>query len=193
MKPRHMLLAALLAAALAASFWPGDGEDPEAEVVGALDRRARLAGRGCPEGGVDCDANVAPSPQPSPDGRGRSVSPLPSGEGQGEGGGRHDRFTPAPAANLFPAQSFRPPPKPVAPALVPPSPPPTAPPLPFTFVGAWTEDGRQTVFLERGGQLITAHGVEILPGGWRLDAVGPEGLTFTYVSLNQQRTLRIGP
>lgn len=168
MKPRHTLLAVLLAGALAAAFWPVDEADREGtDVVEAVARPARPAA----EAAAPAVANQAPV----------------------AGAGAQPRFAEAKGRNLFPAQSFRPPPKPVAPPPVLPPPPPMAPPVPFTFVGKWSEDGREAVFLERGSQLVTAHAGDTLPGGWRLDAVGPEGLTFTYVSLNQQRTLRIAP
>ena len=169
MQPRHAALALLLAGTLAAAFWPGEDDSLEGDVVEAVARPQR----------------PLPPPDLGPASPPSDASALPDAQPRA-------RFAMAGAANLFPAQSFRPPPKPVAPAPVLP-PPPMAPPIPFTFVGAWHEEGQETVFLERGGQLITTHAGETLPGGWRLDTVAPEGLTFTYVSLNQQRTLRIGP
>jgi hypothetical protein len=178
--PRQWALAGLLLATLAAAFWPMDeaalGEaDEVVAVVDVAERRGQ--GRAdCPEGG--CNGDVAPSPRSSPGGRGREEA----------------RFAAALTGDLFPAQSFRPPPPPPPPpqpAL--PPPPPMAPPLPFTFVGAWQEAGKEAVFLERGPLLLTVRVGETLPGGWRLDRFEPDGLTFTYVSLNQQRTLRIAP
>lgn len=179
MQPRHIVLALLLAGTLAASFWPRE-EGGNEDVVEAV---------------------VRPQPQSSSPSHARQQPPAPltpvslaqpDVQVAGNEGGA-PRFAMGEMVDLFPAQSFRPPPKPVRPAPVLPPPPPMAPPVPFTFVGAWTENGRETVFLERGSQLITTHAGETLPGGWRLDAVSPEGLTFTYVSLNQQRTLRTGP
>lgn len=170
MQPRHVVLALLLAGTLAASFWPRE-ESGNEDVVEAVVR-----------------PQVASHAQ--------QQFPAPLAQPDAQAGGNGDgaiRFAMGEMANLFPAQSFRPPPKPAAPAPKLPPPPPMAPPLPFIFVGAWTEAGQETVFLERGGQLLTTHAGETLPGGWRLDKVGPEGLTFTYVSLNQQRTLRTGP
>lgn len=179
MQPRHVALALLLAGTLAAAFWPreegGDGDVVEAMVRPQAPSRAQHQPPALPENATLAQPGV-----------------QAAGEAAGDTGGTL-RFAMGDMANLFPAQSFRPPPKPVPPAPVLPPPPPMAPPVPFTFVGAWTENGRETVFLERGSQLITAHAGETLPGGWRLDTVSPEGLTFTYVSLNQQRTLRTGP
>jgi hypothetical protein len=101
-------------------------------------------------------------------------------------------FAPEAGADLFPAQSFRPPPARVR-VETPPPPPPMAPPLPFAYVGAWTEAGVETVFLAQGERVLSVRAGAALPGGWRLDAVAPDSLQFTYESLNQQRTLRIAP
>lgn len=181
MKPRHVVLALLLAGVLAASFWPQDedGVDDVVEVVARPQGQHQVSA--LPP--VSTQPHAQPHTQPD-------TQPVDAVANNVAG---DLRFAMAEAANLFPPQSFRPPPKPVAPAPVLPPPPPMAPPVPFTFVGAWHEDGKETVFLERGSQLITTHAGETLPGGWRLDTVSPAGLTFTYVSLNQQRTLRIGP
>lgn len=102
-------------------------------------------------------------------------------------------FTEAAAADLFPVQSFRPPPPPPPKIIPPPPPPPMAPPLPFTFVGIWTEEGRETVFLNQGERVLFAHKGEKVAGGWRLDDVQTGSLLFTYEPLNQQKTLRISP
>lgn len=177
MQPRHVVLALLLAGTLAAAFWPRE-EGGDADVVEAVVRPQVPSHAQQPA----LTENAAPA---QPDVQAASAA---AGDTSGT-----LRFAAGEMASLFPAQSFRPTPKPVPPAPVLPPPPPMAPPVPFTFVGAWTENGRETVFLERGSQLITTHAGETLPGGWRLDTVSPEGLTFTYVSLNQQRTLRIGP
>lgn len=175
MTPRHMLLGVALVATLAAAFWPrqeGDEEgNDDLEVVEPVARRTP----------------ALPSVSP-PAAQAEATPGTPAGTAAPV-----QRFTAEDLINLFPAQSFRPPPKPVPPPVIPPPPPPMAPPVPFTFVGAWTEGGRETIFLERGSQPVSAHVGDTLAGGWRLDAFTPEGLTFTYVSLNQQRTLRIGP
>lgn len=179
MSSRHALLALLLAGTMAAAFWPRDEADT---LVEAVTRPARQAVPGTPPG-----ASTEARPV---------NEAMPSAPSEAAGPASEMRFATADAVNLFPRQSFRPPPKPAKPAPVlppPPPPPPMAPPVPFGYVGAWTENGQETVFLSRGEQVIGTHRGATLPGGWRLDTVSPEGLTFTYVSLNQQRTLRIGP
>jgi hypothetical protein len=96
-------------------------------------------------------------------------------------------------ANLFPSQSFRPPPPPPPKAVPLPPPPPMAPPLPFGFLGAWTENNEETVFLSLGDSVLLVRPGMKLAGGWRLDQSLNGALLFTYEPLNQQRTLRIAP
>lgn len=171
MTPRHILLALALAGTVAAVFWPM--EEPN-DVVEPLARPTR------PSTSIPTEAPAGPGSGQAPTGDVRPPAPL--------------RFAAGNAADLFPAQSFRPPPKPLpAPPPPPPPPPPTAPPLPFKYLGSWSENGRESVFLERGELVLTTEAGATLPGGWRLDEIKPEGLTFTYVSLNQQRTLRTAP
>lgn len=165
MKPRHLVLGALLVAASAAAFWPS-AEAP-VEVVEPVQRAAR------PSGAVALtQIEAAPA----------TASPMRS----------HPPLAAEPAADLFPSQSFRPPPPPMEEQAEPP-PPPMAPPLPFGYLGAWTENGRLTVFLAQGGQTLCAEKGERLPGGWRIDDATPESVLFTYEPLNQQKTLRIAP
>ena len=173
MTTRHLVLGGLLLVTLAAAFWPTDpleqAGDGNVGVVEAVNRdrqvhRALAAQDGLP---LTTESTVLPSDA------------------------RQARLAAALQADLFPAQSFRPPPPPPPKPAAPP--PPMSPTLPFTFVGAWLENGRQTVFLEQGAMLLSVHVGDRLPGGWRLDAHTPESLTFTYVSLNQQSTLRIAP
>lgn len=99
----------------------------------------------------------------------------------------------AAGADLFPVQSFRPPPPPPRKIVPLPPPPPMAPPIPFGYVGTWTENGQETVFLSQGDRVLHVRRGVALAGGWRLDDVQPGGLLFTYEPLNQQKTLRISP
>ncbi len=163
MNPRHLLLGAALAGAVYLSLFPPMAEE-EPEVV-APTRRAIATG-------------VA-GPGPVPTALPTATARPPIAEEA--------------AADLFQSQNFRPPPPPPPKIVAPPPPPPMAPPLPFTLVGIWTEDGKETVFLSRGEQVVFAHKGDRLAGGWRLDEVRPEALLFTYESLNQQKTLRISP
>lgn len=74
----------------------------------------------------------------------------------------------------------------------PPPPPPQAPAVPFRFVGAQEADGVQLVFLEQQQQVHIARTGEVVADGWRLDKLTERSVIFTYVPLNQQRTIPIG-
>jgi hypothetical protein len=114
-------------------------------------------------------------------------APAPAVDGRS---GEKPIFAPKAGADPFPVQSFRPPPPP-PPRIVPP--PPMAPPLPFGFVGMWTENGQEIVFLSQRDAVLSASKGQTLAGGWRLDDVRAGTLLFTYMPMNQQKTLRIAP
>jgi hypothetical protein len=82
-----------------------------------------------------------------------------------------------------------PPPAPVAP---PPPPPPSAPPLPFTLIGKGFENGAWEVYLSRSGKTYIVKPKTVIDGMYRVDAIAPPILTFTYLPLNQVQQLNIG-
>ena len=95
-------------------------------------------------------------------------------------------------ANLFPEQTwFIPPPPPPPPPYVPP-PPPQAPALPFSYMGRWQEAGQTTYYLVRGMLPVSVRAGQVLDGVWRLEPVTGSLLNFTYLPLNQTRSLRTG-
>ncbi len=95
-------------------------------------------------------------------------------------------------ANLFPEQTwFVPPPSPPPPPYVPP-PPPQAPALPFSYMGRWQEAGHTTWYLARGTVPVSVRAGQVLDGVWRLEPVVDGILNFTYLPLNQTRSLRTG-
>ena len=164
MKPRHLLLAAALAATLVAVWLAGDEDAASTALVEPAPRRDAPLAAAAPTNATDI-AGAAATPA-------RFVL-----------GGK----------DLFPAQSWVPPPPPPPPmpqAL--PPPPPQAPPLPYRYLGRWLDDGVETVFLARGDLLLSARGGDHL-GDWRLDEVRDERLTFTYLPLQQLRQLGISP
>ena len=91
---------------------------------------------------------------------------------------------------------IEPPPQPAAPraasAAMAPPPPPMAPPLPYTYMGKMTEQGQLSVFLTRNGKPYVARAGEVLDGQYRVDAINPPLLEFTYLPLAQKQTLNIG-
>ena len=95
-------------------------------------------------------------------------------------------------ANLFPEQTwYVPPPPPPPPPYVPP-PPPQAPPLPFSYLGRWQDAGQTTWYLARGALPVSVRTGQVLDGVWRLEPVTGGMLNFTYLPLNQTRSLRTG-
>lgn len=97
--------------------------------------------------------------------------------------------------NLFPEQTwYVPPPPPPPPRYVPPPPPPPpqAPPLPFSYMGRWQEAGQTTYYLTRGSLPVSVRPNQVLDGVWRLEPVTGGMLNFTYIPLNQTRSLRTG-
>ena len=96
-------------------------------------------------------------------------------------------------ADLFPKQSwYVPPPPPPLPPPPPPPPPPQAPALPFTYMGHWQEGGQTTYYLARGLESLSVRPGQVLDGVWRLEPVSGSLLNFTYLPLNQTRSLRTG-
>jgi len=95
-------------------------------------------------------------------------------------------------ANLFPEQTwFVAPPAPPPPPDVP-SPPPQAPALPYSYMGRWQEAGQTTYYLARGALPVSVRAGQVLDGVWRLDPVTGTQLNFTYLPLDQTRSLRTG-
>lgn len=162
---RRALLFALLAGALGWSAWLAlqDESAGEAELVEPA-QRARTA-----------EAASVPPAQ-------TRAAPPPSTEA------RLGRMR----ADLFPEQTwYVPPPPPPPPPYVPP-PPPQAPALPYAYMGRWLDGGDATWYLTRGGQPVSVRAGQVLDGVWRLDAASAGALTFTYLPLNQTRSLRTG-
>lgn len=164
MNPRHLILGLALAGAAILAFLPA--REPADEIVTPI-RRAKAPA-----------VPIATNPAPPPATGGEAGRP---------------EFTAEAESDLFPPQSFRPPPPPPPKYVQPAPPPPMAPPLPYGFIGAWTENGEETVFLSQGDRTLSVRKGMKLAGGWRLDDIQPGSLLFTYEPLNQQNTLRIAP
>jgi hypothetical protein len=94
--------------------------------------------------------------------------------------------------NLFPEQSWYVPPPPPPPRPYVPPPPPQAPALPYSYMGRWQEAGQTTYYLTRGSTPISVQSGQTLDGSWRLETVTNGMLNFTYLPLNQTRSLRTG-
>ncbi|HWI14641.1 MAG TPA: hypothetical protein VNT02_10325, partial [Burkholderiales bacterium] len=69
---------------------------------------------------------------------------------------------------------------------------PTAPPLPYTYFGRMTEDGKLYVFLQRGERNYTAKSGDVLDAQYRVEDITPGGVVITYLPLKQRQVLHIG-
>jgi hypothetical protein len=67
---------------------------------------------------------------------------------------------------------------------------PTAPPLPFKYFGRLTENGKSEIFVMRDQDLLTVvPGLNL--GDYRVDQVGENQISFTYLPLKTKQTLDI--
>lgn len=90
------------------------------------------------------------------------------------------------AANLFPAQSWQPPPPPP-----PPPEKPKAPPLPFAYLGHLAEGGKITLFLGSQQRTLIVHAGDTIDGIYRIDAITPQRALITYLPLDIQQSLTL--
>ncbi|MFC0131680.1 hypothetical protein CR105_12605 [Massilia eurypsychrophila] len=168
MTPRHMLMGAALV--VAAGFAIFGDKTPGGEVVEPVVRAP--AASTAPARVVAAAPKDATAPA--------ILRLLPRDELIAAGDG----------ADAFGSRDWTPPPPPPQPA--PPPPPPTAPPLPFTFVGKAVEKGEWEVFLARGAETLIVRNKTVIDGVYRVDAIAPPGMTFTYLPMNQVQQLNIG-
>jgi hypothetical protein len=97
--------------------------------------------------------------------------------------------------NVFVATSWfvPPPPPPKALPVKPlPPPPPSAPPLPFSYLGRYVEDGKLTLMLVRADRIYTVSEGELIDNTYRIGAVSGSLLELTYLPLNIKQTLNVG-
>jgi hypothetical protein len=198
MNPRHIAMgAALLAAGALVIF--GDNK-PDSDVAEAVERKPARGSAG-PVAPVGTPAALAAMPAAMPPARAGAASAtgadpailrlLPRatliGNGDEAMGGGQD---------LFGSRDWNPPPAaPVvadnAAAQAPP-PPPSAPPLPFSVLGKAAANGSWEVFLAIGDKTYIARDKMVIDGTYRVDAIAPPTMTFTYLPLNQVQQLNIG-
>jgi hypothetical protein len=169
MNARLIVLLAALAATLAAVWWVGERAAEEEAVSAVISSAPR------PD---------LPSSRTQP-----AVTQQNAARPAGLTVDRGARFQ-ALGPDLFPVHSWQPPPPPPPEPL--PPPPPTAPSLPFQFLGRWQEGGEEVYFLAQGQQVHSLKRGDAI-GLWRLEETAPAGLVFTYVPLNERRTLRLTP
>ena len=196
MKTRHLLMLAgvLGSGALA---WFGNRDDPAdlAEPVARGAARApAVVGRASPAPAMAAPSTTsttsAPAGPAGPKRAAGAASPeLPvlalldraaaaeRARGQGRG-------------SLFGAQSWAPPAVQAVVAIVA-APVPTAPPLPFSYIGRQTQAGRVDVFLAQGDKVHVVQVHSLLDKDYRVDAISPTAVSFTYLPLNTPQQLAI--
>ncbi len=96
----------------------------------------------------------------------------------------HSAKEPA-AGDLFPRQTWTPPPG--ANEARPESPQPPA--LPFVYGGRYTESGKIMAFLTEGTAVYTVSQGETLKDAYRVDEIGEDNITLTYLPLGLQQKL----
>lgn len=67
--------------------------------------------------------------------------------------------------------------------------PKTAPPLPFTYVGWVSQDGKTEVYVLRGEELISIEAGQTIEPGYRVDSITEESIRFTYLPMKTRQVL----
>ena len=93
----------------------------------------------------------------------------------------------APQGDPFAPRSFAP----VQQAAAPQAAPQGAPPLPFTYAGWLTQDGKTEVFVKRGDELISIAAGQKIDDAYRVDAIGKSSIRFTYLPLKTRQSLEL--
>jgi hypothetical protein len=99
----------------------------------------------------------------------------------------------APQGQLFGPRSWASEPSPAAKAAAaaPVVEKPSAPPLPYRFGGQVVQEDGMRVVLLKGERVYEVREGETLEDGYRLDAIQPRGLSFTYVPLGAKQELAV--
>ncbi|MDT3708217.1 MAG: hypothetical protein ROZ09_15470 [Thiobacillus sp.] len=85
-----------------------------------------------------------------------------------------------------------PPPSPPPPRKPTPPPPPTAPPMPYSYLGRYVEDGKQVILLVRSERIYTVSEGEVLENTYRVERLMRGWLEMTYLPLNIKQTIGTG-
>ncbi|HJY75918.1 MAG TPA: hypothetical protein VKE95_04765 [Burkholderiales bacterium] len=67
--------------------------------------------------------------------------------------------------------------------------PKTAPPLPFTYVGWVSQDGKTEVYVTRGQELISIAAGEQIGPEYRVDSITDSAIRFTYLPMKTHQVL----
>lgn len=177
MNTRHLLMAASLCLA-AALAWSGnrnnssDPAGPAEPVVHEAARPPRVLAQH--EAGGSTELPVLALLE-------RGSAPAGGPQGQD---GQHAR-------RLFGAHSWAPRAAPVAPVIAPMA-QAAAPALPFSYIGRKTQGGQVEVFLSQGDTVHVVRVASLIESTYRVDAISPTAVSFTFLPLNTTQQLSIG-
>lgn len=94
----------------------------------------------------------------------------------------------APQNDPFAPRSFAPAPRARASAAAAPA-PKAAPPLPFTYVGWVSQDGKTEVYVLRGEELISIEAGQKIEPDYRVDSITDSSIAFTYLPMKKRQVL----
>ena len=183
MKRRHLLMGVGLAGAAWLAFFGDKSADTGMESIVASQSTmspAAPAGQGVIRSStlIEAKSEVAQGEAEIPITVLKPRAELVSGASIGD---ENDR--------LFASKSWE---SPQLAKLAPPPPPPTAPPLPFSYVGKQTVDGRMEVFLARGDEIFVVGDQTVIQNTYRVVSIKPPMLSLLYLPLTQIQQLAIG-
>lgn len=100
----------------------------------------------------------------------------------------------APQNNPFAPRDFAPKPRAQRSVAAAAPAPKTAPPLPFTYAGWVSQDGKTEVYVQRGEELISIAAGEKIEPDYRVDSIDDSSIRFTYLPMKTHQTLaRVEP
>jgi hypothetical protein len=174
---------------VAAMRWVDEAAVQEHAVVKPA--APRPVAQNAPEAGNAPNARTASGLRAASDSQASEKRPVPANEVRLDWLARApmrdvkgDPFSDGPAEPPPPATLREAPPPP-------PPPPPQAPPLPFTYVGKWIENGQTTVFLARGGNNVAVRGVGKLDDTYAVESIDDKRMVLKYLPLNQPQVLSL--
>ncbi|HZN24530.1 MAG TPA: cohesin domain-containing protein [Burkholderiales bacterium] len=95
---------------------------------------------------------------------------------------------------LFESQTWQPPPPKIPPAAkVKPGPPPApvAPPLPYTFAGRLVHDGKLSLLLARGDEVVAIREGDTLDRVYKVESITDTQITLVYLPLGQKQSIPV--
>jgi hypothetical protein len=95
----------------------------------------------------------------------------------------------APQNDPFAPRNFAPPAPRARASAAAASAPKAAPPLPFTYVGWVSQDGKTEVYVTRGQELISIAAGEQIGPEYRVDSITDSSIRFTYLPMKKRQVL----